>query len=532
MNEGGYAKMRLTRFAVAVLLAMLLAAAAPSADAAGPAPLPDDLVLPMPGGGGMVFRPVYLGQGGDPFAQRRFKMGDPDGGYKEYPTNVAIAGSFSGQYKGRPDTLYYLGRLEVTRGQYRAVMGETAAAGDDADLPMSGLSWYQAQTFIDRYNQWLYKNAADKLPKSGDAPGFVRLPTEEEWEFAARGGAAVGPDRFDQKTPYDGPIAKHEWFAGPKSSHDKLKPAGRLEPNPLGLHDMLGNVAEMTASPYRIEYYQGKVGGFVARGGHYFTSEKNLRSSMRTEEPFYSSLGGKPPEPNAKPTLGLRLALASVVFADRQAARTYAQAWESYRAGQGASLPAAVSVSPTSTQTKVQATDALTHLARLKKELGPAGSEAALRELGLLEASLGDIAFIKRQAEEDSAYAWSKIAAERGFFIYRELKKLPTLDKLTQIAAEAKRDQILAKYRERRAEIEANIDGALATYSESFRQMEKIDPQAIQAGMERYLKFLLEHQAAEQMRVLKTVREHLTTYLQQKRSDQAKWRADFTALGG
>ena len=171
-----------------------------------------------------------------------------------------------------------------------------------------------------------FHECCGQASKNGEATGFLRLPTEAEWEFAARGGIAVSLDEFDRKTPYEGPLTRHEWFAGPKSSHDKVKPVGRLAPNPIGLHDMLGNVAEMTESLYRIEYYQGKAGGFVARGGHYFTAEKNLRSSMRTEEPFYTNLGDKPPAPNKKPTLGLRLAVSSVVFSDRQAARAYARA--------------------------------------------------------------------------------------------------------------------------------------------------------------------------------------------------------------
>lgn len=529
MSERG--KSAVQTFKVLLWLIGLLMAAGP-AWADPEKSLQGDLVLPLPGGGAMTLKPVFLSVGTEPFAQRQFKMGDPDGGYKEYPTNVSIGGGFLGEYKGKPDSLYYLGKCEVTRGQYRAVMGEMppGGAGNDANLPMSDLSWFQVQVFLDRYNQWLFMNAADKLPKNGEATGFLRLPTEAEWEFAARGGIAVSLDEFDRKTPYEGPLTRHEWFAGPKSSHDKVKPVGRLAPNPIGLHDMLGNVAEMTESLYRIEYYQGKAGGFVARGGHYFTAEKNLRSSMRTEEPFYANLGDKPPAPNKKPTLGLRLAVSSVVFSDRQAARAYARAWEEYRAGHGASLPAAVSVSPTSTQTKVKAEDALVHMQRLKKALGPSSPEAVQRELGLLEASLADIATIKARAEEDSAFAWSKIAAERGFFIYREMRKLPTLDKLMKIASDAGREQILLKYRERRAEIKANITNAMDTYSESFRQMEKIEPSAIDAGMGRYRQFLLDHQAKEQLKILKSVHIHLGEFLKEKRVDQKKWRADFAAL--
>ncbi len=515
-----------------------LAAANVGLAAQGPAQqAPPDLALPMPGGQKMLFRPVHLGQGGTPFAQRRFKMGDPDGGYKEYPTSVSLSGSFLGSFNHKPDWLYYLGKYEVTQAQYYSIMGlpPNAPAGlETSQMPVTGISWFEVQRFIDLYNRWLFAHALDQLPKNGPAIGFARLPLEEEWEFAARGGAMVSADVFDAKTPYNGPLTKHEWFAGPKSSHDKLKKVGLLRPNPLGLHDMLGNAAEMTASLYRIEYYQGKPGGFTARGGHYFTSEKRIRSSLRTEEPFYITLRGKAPQPNQKPTLGFRLALACLVFPDRKAARLHALAWEQHRAGKGANLPAALSVGPTGKKTQVRALDAMVSLRRLKGALGESGgiSEKAKREMGLLEAHLADIQFIKRQAEEDTAFAWVKIAAERGYFIYRELLKLPTLDKLMAIAQKVGRKEMIEKLAQRRGEIEQNIDQALGTYSDSFRQLEKVSRASVTTGLARYRNFLLERTAESQANVLKVIQGHMETFLDSKRADHQKWRKDFAGIDG
>ncbi len=504
-----------------------------SADIYNPKPAKEDLILPMPGGANIAFRPVYLGEGDTPFAMRKFKVGDPNGGYKEYPTTVVIGGAFVGEEQGRKDWLYYMGKYEVTQAQYYAVMGLPEGKPEDllkSQLPMNGVSWVEAMEFMDRYNQWLFGNALGKLPKNQSAVGYVRLPSEAEWEFAARGGSKVSADDFDRKKPYKGNVAKYEWFSGPKSSHNKIKKAGLLKPNILGIHDMLGNVAEMTNSLYQIEYYQGRSGGFTARGGHYLTSEKKLRSSMRTEEPFYIGSVKKGFKPNRKPTLGFRLTLSSIIYADRSTAKQLESAWEDYRGGKGAALPAAISVSPTSSQTNVKSKDAFLHLDRLKKELNKAGGipQTAQQELGLLEASLGDIKFILKQADEDSAYAWSKIAAERGFFIYRELQKLPTLKQLIGNAEKAGRAKMIKKLKQRESQLSTNIEQALSTYSDSFRQLGTIGPVAIEKGFERYTKFLLERNAAEQLRVLKTVRQHFALFNKEKRADKEKWRKDLT----
>ena len=115
-------------------------------------------------------------------------------------------------------------------------------------------------------------------------PGVVRLPGEEEWEFAARGGVAVNSECFQKAPPYEGELAKHEWFGGAHSSFGKLKEVGLLAPNPLQIYDLLGNAAEMTGSPYQLEYGHGRIGGFTVRGGSFRTAEGDIRASLRTEQ--------------------------------------------------------------------------------------------------------------------------------------------------------------------------------------------------------------------------------------------------------
>jgi hypothetical protein len=155
---------------------------------------------------------------------------------------------------------------------------------------------------------------------------------------------------------------------------------------------------------------------------------------------------------------------------------------------------------------------------RLKKDLPP------------VEASLGENKVTRKQAEEDSAYAWIKIAAERGFFIFRELRKLPIIERLKTIAEKAERKQMVEKYDHRIAELGENIDQALATYADAFRQLEKIDRAAIDAGFQKYSQFLSERKATEQLTVLKTVKDHMFAYLGEKKKDNEKWRRDFAGI--
>lgn len=154
----------------------------------------------------------------------------------------------------------YMGRYEVTQGQWRAVMGENPShfTGNDS-LPVEQVTWADAQRFVTLLSQ---------------LTGFLfRLPTEAEWEYAARGG-----NRADGQ-PYAGcdrnHLPEYAWFCVNSEGH--THPVGRLRPNALGLYDMGGNVAEWCSdwmSPY-IEAAQKDPRGpkegdsRVLRGGHY-----------------------------------------------------------------------------------------------------------------------------------------------------------------------------------------------------------------------------------------------------------------------
>ena len=314
------------------LLLALLLASAPATPAAAqtrpeweerffnPAPAEGDVVLPMPCGGAMIFRRVATRTGGNWLEDVQVELGlsGEDGILAELPHRAHLAGGLTRGGDGgggAGDRFYLLGKYEVTADQYRAVMDDTCPTPSPRGLvPAVDLSWFDAVAFTRAYSEWLLAEARGALPGVGGQPGFVRLSTDAEWEYAARGGQAVTEAEFRARLfPMADDIGAYAWFQGPRSAQGRLRPVGQRLANPLGLHDMLGNAEEMVLEPFRLSRggrLHGQVGGFVARGGSILTVESRLRTALRVEYGYFDA------DRNGATrlaTLGFRVAVAAPV---------------------------------------------------------------------------------------------------------------------------------------------------------------------------------------------------------------------------
>lgn len=127
---------------------------------------------------------------------------------------------------------FYLGKYEVTQAQWQSVMGSNPSQfAGCRRCPVEQVSWHDVEAFIRKLNA-----------RSGGK--HYRLPTEAEWEYAARAGTATHTYGGDLTEPLgDDPVVNRiAWYR--KNSGRRTQPVGRKAPNAFGLYDMLGNVFE------------------------------------------------------------------------------------------------------------------------------------------------------------------------------------------------------------------------------------------------------------------------------------------------
>jgi formylglycine-generating enzyme required for sulfatase activity len=186
---------------------------------------------------------------------------------------------------------FYIGETEVTQELWQAVMGKNPSKVVGEAFPVINVSWNECQEFITKLNQ---------LTNSS-----FRMPTEAEWEYAARGGNKSdgyrysGSNRIDDVAWYwqnsgDKYLGLPEgaWEGADFSSYGcKIHPVGQMLPNELGLYDMSGNVWEWCQDWYDKDFYlispssnpQGASSGYlrVVRGGGVRADAWNCRVSTR-----------------------------------------------------------------------------------------------------------------------------------------------------------------------------------------------------------------------------------------------------------
>ena len=184
---------------------------------------------------------------------------------------------------------YYINKYEVTQELWEAVMGVNPSNfKGDTHCPVEQVSWEDCQEFITNLNRLTGK--------------CFRLPTEAEWEYAARGGKQSNGYTYSGSNNLDA-VAWYE-----SNSEEKTHPVGLKMPNELGLYDMSGNVFEWCQNLYDSHRNESQTNPkkssdsrYICRGGGYYGSESSCKVSMRTSDPGYQH-----------PNLGLRLAATSL----------------------------------------------------------------------------------------------------------------------------------------------------------------------------------------------------------------------------
>lgn len=179
---------------------------------------------------------------------------------------------------------FYIGKYAVTQAQWQAVMGTTIERQRDKaneqhdkkldlfgvgnDFPMYYVSWEDAQAFCAKLSEMTGKK--------------YRLPTEAEWEYAARGGKKADGTKYAGSDNLDD-VA---WYVN--NSDGKMHPVGKKNPNGLGLYDMSGNVAEWCSErPGSYSNYPNPWGAAddrVSRGGCWTANPVFCRVAARMVE--------------------------------------------------------------------------------------------------------------------------------------------------------------------------------------------------------------------------------------------------------